>query len=194
MAPYLVVGGLLAALGCVSVLVLTGNQISDHKAELAEVKAEDAALEEKVQQMSAYTQFAAVRDQRTATVASLADSRFDWERVLHELSLVLPDNVWLIGVTGTVSPGVTLAQSTGVAAAVQRPGTGARDRRLRREPGRSRRLRICPARHRRSHPGRPLQVGPAGCRPERRDRRIGRRRRGVERQRRLPDACLHRPL
>jgi len=114
MAPYIVVGGLVAALGCVSVLVLTGNQISDHKAELAEVKAQNAALEKKVQQMSAYTQFGAVRDQRTATVASLADSRFDWERVLHELSLVLPDNVWLVGVTGTVSPGVTLAQSTSV--------------------------------------------------------------------------------
>jgi Tfp pilus assembly protein PilN len=113
-APYVVVGGLLVALGCVSVLVLTGNQISDRKAELAEAKAQDAALQKKVQQTSAYTQFGAVRDQRTATVASLADSRFDWERVLNELSLVLPDNVWLIGVTGTVSPGVALAQGTSV--------------------------------------------------------------------------------
>jgi Tfp pilus assembly protein PilN len=115
MAPYIVVGALLALLGGVSVLVLTGNQISDSKAELAEVKAQSAALEKTVQQMNAYTQFGAVRDQRTATVASLADSRFDWERVLHELSLVLPANVWLVGVTGTVQPGVTLAQSTSVA-------------------------------------------------------------------------------
>ena len=30
-----------------------------------------------------------------ATVTSLADSRFDWERVMRELSLVLPADVWL---------------------------------------------------------------------------------------------------
>ena len=31
-----------------------------------------------------------VREQRVATVTSLADSRFDWERVMRELALVLP--------------------------------------------------------------------------------------------------------
>jgi hypothetical protein len=31
-----------------------------------------------------------------ATVQSLADSRFDWERVLRELALVIPDDVSLV--------------------------------------------------------------------------------------------------
>ena len=29
-------------------------------------------------------------EQRVATVTSLADSRFDWERVMRELALILP--------------------------------------------------------------------------------------------------------
>jgi hypothetical protein len=40
------------------------------------------------------------------TVSSLADSRFDWERVMRELALVLPHDVWLVGLTATAAPGV----------------------------------------------------------------------------------------
>ena len=39
-----------------------------------------------------------------ATVTSLADSRFDWERVMRELSLVLPSDVWLVSLNATASP------------------------------------------------------------------------------------------
>src|SRR5688500_11048863 len=49
-----------------------------------------------------------MQEQRTATVVSLAQSRFDWERVLREFALVLPEDVWLIQLEGTVSPGVSL--------------------------------------------------------------------------------------
>jgi hypothetical protein len=47
-----------------------------------------------------------MREARAATVASLAESRFDWERVLQELSLVIPSDVWLINLTGTARPDV----------------------------------------------------------------------------------------
>ena len=47
-----------------------------------------------------------VREQRVATVTSLADSRFDWERVMRELALVLPDDVWLTNLTGKANPAV----------------------------------------------------------------------------------------
>ena len=39
-------------------------------------------------------------------MTSLADSRFDWERVMRELALVLPADVWLTNLTGTASPAV----------------------------------------------------------------------------------------
>ena len=121
-APYAVVGVLAAALAGVSVLVLTGNQISDRKSELAEAKQQSAALEAQAQRVAAYSDFRTVRDQRTSTITSLADSRFDWERVMRELSLVLPSDVWLIKVTGTVAPDIATQESLDIAQRDTIPG------------------------------------------------------------------------
>ena len=103
---YIVVGALVAALLGVTVLVVTGNQISDSKSEITQLETEKAAVEARAQALDAYTQFHNVREQRVATVASLADSRFDWERVMRELALVLPSDVWLTNLTGSASPAV----------------------------------------------------------------------------------------
>ena len=40
--------------------------------------------------------------------SQLATSRFDWQRVLEELSKVLPQHVWLTNLTGTVAPEIRL--------------------------------------------------------------------------------------
>ncbi len=101
--PYLLVGALVAALVGVTTLVLTGNQISDRKAEVVQLKREDALAAARAQRLAAYTQFRALHEQRVATVTSLADSRFDWERVMRELSLLLPDNVWLVSLNASAS-------------------------------------------------------------------------------------------
>jgi hypothetical protein len=41
---------------------------------------------------------------REQTVSRLAQSRFDWERVLRELAIVIPDDVWLTNLSASVSP------------------------------------------------------------------------------------------
>jgi Tfp pilus assembly protein PilN len=105
---YIAIGALVAALAGVTALVLTGNEIADRKAEISQLRAEDTAAKARAQRLSAYTAFRTMHDQRVATVTSLADSRFDWERVMRELSLVLPSDVWLTNLTATVAPGVTL--------------------------------------------------------------------------------------
>jgi Tfp pilus assembly protein PilN len=92
---YIVIGALVAALAGVTMLVLAGNQVSERKDELAKLKREDAVASVRAARLSAYTRFQAASEQRVATVQSLADSRFDWERVLRELSLVLPSDVSL---------------------------------------------------------------------------------------------------
>lgn len=102
--PYLLVGALVAALLGVTALVLTSNQIADSKAEVVQLKREDAAATARVERLAAYTQFRTLQEQRLATVTSLADSRFDWERVMRELSLILPHNVWLVSLEATASP------------------------------------------------------------------------------------------
>lgn len=111
--PYLVVGALVAVLAGVTALVLTGNQISDRKAELAKIEQEDVVAGARAKKLAAYTQFRTMREQRVQTVTSLADSRFDWERVMRELSLVLPHDVWLTSLDASAAPGAEGGGSSG---------------------------------------------------------------------------------
>ena len=103
---YIVIGALIAALAGVTVLVVTGNQISERKAQVAQLERENAVAKARATRLAAYTAFKNVHDQRVATVTNLADSRFNWERVMRELALVLPRDVWLTNVTGTDNPQV----------------------------------------------------------------------------------------
>jgi len=93
--PYILLGALVAVLVGVALLVTTGNQISEREDEVAQLKGEDAAAKVEARRLAPYVQFQTLHEQRVATVTSLADSRFDWERVMRELSLVLPHDVWL---------------------------------------------------------------------------------------------------
>lgn len=113
--PYVLLGALLAALAAVTVLVVTNNQISDSKAEAETLTAEIAAAQARASESAAYTQFHQVSKQRAETVTNLANSRFDWQRVIEQLSLVIPHNVWLINMTGTVKPGVSVNGGANVA-------------------------------------------------------------------------------
>jgi Tfp pilus assembly protein PilN len=119
---YVIVGALAAAVIGVAVLAVTGNQISESKAEIAQLKSETSAVEARAQALDAYTQFHSVSEQRTATVTSLADSRFDWQRVMHELALVLPDDVWLTDLAGTANPSVSVDGAGGIALRTTIPG------------------------------------------------------------------------
>jgi Tfp pilus assembly protein PilN len=101
--PYLVIGALVTVLVAVTALVLTGNQISDRKSEVAQLEREDALASARAKRLAAYSQFRTLREQRVATVTSLADSRFDWERVMRELSLILPHDVWLVSLDAKAS-------------------------------------------------------------------------------------------
>ena len=119
---YIVVGALAAAVIGVAVLAVTNNQISDSKAEIVKLQDEKAAVETRAQALDAYAQFHALREQRVATVTSLADSRFDWQRVMRELALVLPGDVWLTNLTGTASPSVSVDGSASVSLRSSVPG------------------------------------------------------------------------
>jgi Tfp pilus assembly protein PilN len=101
--PYILVGALAAVLLGVALLVITGNQVSERRDEVATLKREDAVAAQEAKRLAAYTQFQALHEQRLATITSLADSRFDWERVMRELSLVLPHDVWLTDLSASAS-------------------------------------------------------------------------------------------
>jgi Tfp pilus assembly protein PilN len=111
--PYILVGALVAVLVAVAAMVLLDNQISDREGEVAKLEQEDAVEAARALRLSSYTQFQSLSEQRVATVSSLADSRFDWERVMRELSLVLPDNAWLVSLNASVAPGAGGGSSSG---------------------------------------------------------------------------------
>src|SRR5215204_577788 len=105
---YLLLGALVAVLVSVTALVLVDNQISQRETEVARLEVEDAREKTKAERLVAYTQFRELSEQRVTTVASLADSRFDWERVMRELSLILPKDTWLVNLTASAAAGVTV--------------------------------------------------------------------------------------
>ncbi|MEZ5078754.1 MAG: PilN domain-containing protein [Solirubrobacterales bacterium] len=112
---YVVVAALALAVVGVTVLVITGNQVSDRKTEIAQLEAETAAVEARANALASYTEFHSVREARLTTVASLAQSRFDWERVMRELALILPaGDIWLTNLTGTAAAGVSVEGSSGI--------------------------------------------------------------------------------
>ncbi len=101
--PYIAIGALVAVLLGVTALVLTGNQISEHKADITRLEAENSVAVARVEKLAAFTQFRTMREQRVSTVTSLADSRFDWQRVMRELALIVPHNAWLIEMSASAS-------------------------------------------------------------------------------------------
>jgi len=101
--PYILVGALVALLAGVTLLVVTGNQVTERKGEVATLKREDASAVHEANRLAAYTQFQVLHERRLATITSLADSRFDWERVMRELALVLPPDVWLTQLSASAS-------------------------------------------------------------------------------------------
>lgn len=104
---YILVGALALAVAGVSAVVLTSNQIADRTEQVAALEAREAAAAERAEALASYAEFASMKEARAMTVDSLARSRFDWERVLRELALVIPAGIELSGVNGSVAPGVT---------------------------------------------------------------------------------------
>jgi Tfp pilus assembly protein PilN len=102
--PYVIVGALVLLLVGVTALVLAGNQVSERESDVSRLQREEAQEGARAERLAAYTQFQTLHEQRVATVTSLANSRFDWERVMRELSLILPKNVWLVEVSASASP------------------------------------------------------------------------------------------
>ena len=109
---YVVVGVLGAALLAVTAIVLTNNQISDREAEKASLEEQVVTAQAEADRLGSFARFAAMEQAREQTVASLAQSRFDWERVLRELAIVIPQDVWLTNLTAAVSADAASSESS----------------------------------------------------------------------------------
>ena len=104
--PNFLIGGLALLLVGVTMVVLTGNKIADSEAEIASLERQQSEIEARAQTLASFVSVEQVRLAREQTLTSLADSRFDWERVMQELALVLPGKIQLDSLRGTVAPEV----------------------------------------------------------------------------------------
>jgi len=105
---YVFIGVLAVSLLLVIATALTSKSISDKETEKQSLQAALQEATAKAESLRPFADFRAMQESRTATVASLAQSRFDWERVLRELALVIPEDVWVVNLTGTVTPAVSV--------------------------------------------------------------------------------------
>jgi hypothetical protein len=94
-SAYAVVGVLVVLLALVVGYVVTSNSVNDNKAKAEKAKQEADALEAKASELDAFTDFAAIKQQRLEAVKTAAETRFDWERLMREISRVMPDGSWL---------------------------------------------------------------------------------------------------
>jgi Tfp pilus assembly protein PilN len=113
---YLVLAALALGVLAVTALVLTTNTINDRKSEISELEAREAAARSEAGSLRAFAEFGVLAEARAQTVTSLAQSRFDWERVLRELALVIPGDVWLVELSGAASPDVQVENAAEVSA------------------------------------------------------------------------------
>jgi Tfp pilus assembly protein PilN len=113
---YAIVAVLALALIGVTLMVLASNKVADNKSDVESLKAQVDVAKTQAKRLSSYTSFAAMQKARQDTVTSLAESRFDWERVLREVAIVIPGDVWLTNLTASASAGADASGSSGSSA------------------------------------------------------------------------------
>jgi Tfp pilus assembly protein PilN len=116
---YAVIAVLAIAVVLVGAWATTNKQVNDRQSELAKVERDAQVAEAKVAALKPYTEFASLSKARVETVRGLVDGRFDWAHGLREVARVVPADVDLMSLVGSVSPA---AQVEGATTGKLRPG------------------------------------------------------------------------
>jgi Tfp pilus assembly protein PilN len=95
--------------GCVGLVLATGilaggylsasGKVGKQNAEVAALNVELAAVPKPAVPPASLTALPQERQARVTALASALSTRIAWDRLLREISLVLPDDVWLSGLT-----------------------------------------------------------------------------------------------
>ena len=107
-------GAVLTAIVLAGGYLSASSKVGDENAKLAEVQAKIAAVPRPAPEAPTVTSLPQERQARVAALATALAQRVAWDRILREISLVLPEDVWLRTLNAT-APGP--APSTGTAVA-----------------------------------------------------------------------------
>jgi hypothetical protein len=101
-----VVLGLLGVLAIFALLYgQASRQISSQKSKIATLNTQAQAAQAQAARLAPYVSFKTLHEQRVQAVDQLVDSRFDWAHAFHELGRVLPVEVALTSLSGTIGSG-----------------------------------------------------------------------------------------
>jgi Tfp pilus assembly protein PilN len=100
---YVALGVLGVLVVLVAAYVLSSNQVTERQNQAAAASAEADRLEAEASKQVSYTDFAAIAQTRLQSVASVAETRFDWERLMREVALVMPAGSWLQSADASVA-------------------------------------------------------------------------------------------
>lgn len=108
---YAAIAALAVLFFMVLLYVITNNGIHDAKDKTAKAQAEQQVAQARIGQLQAYGDFASLKASREAAVRSVAQLRFDYERLMREMALVLPHDTYLTSFSAT--PGGAAATTGG---------------------------------------------------------------------------------
>jgi Tfp pilus assembly protein PilN len=100
---FALLGVLAFCVVALAAYVLAGNTVKDRTAKLDQVTAQATTYTARANQLKPYADYAAQAQERVQTVKDLAQGRFDWERALRDISRVVPGNVTLSELDGSIS-------------------------------------------------------------------------------------------
>lgn len=113
-----VFGAAIVTAGLVSMTMSAGGAVGERRAELDGLQAQIAAIPVvPPKDTSEDTQLAAEKGARIGALSAALANRVAWDRVLRQVSLVLPEDVWLTNLAAT-APEAGAAAATGTAAPV----------------------------------------------------------------------------
>ncbi len=97
---------------------LADHETSSRRSEVTTLTARAQQAQARAGQLTPYTSFLQMREQRVQTVSELVNSRFDWAQAFHELGRVLPPGkVSLASLSGTVGSSSSAGASSSSASA-----------------------------------------------------------------------------
>ncbi len=94
-SSYLVVGALFASVVAMLAYGVVIGGVRSDETELASLKDETQQAQVRADTLRPYGEFADMKEQRARSVRSVADTRFDYERLTRELTRILPAGVWV---------------------------------------------------------------------------------------------------
>jgi hypothetical protein len=124
-------GGAYAVLGVIAGFALlalvygvAAHQVSSRKAKLVGVEAQAQQAQATAAQLAPYTSFQSLREQRVSAVNQLVNSRFDWAHAFHEFGRVLPPEVSITSIAGTIASASASASAAGAGSSTPNGTTG----------------------------------------------------------------------